>query len=87
MTLLERLNERWERMDGAAASKIDRILKERRESAAEIDRLRGDLKNIATQKTTEELKAEGEQEYDDADFEGGYDAIIHIARRAMQPTP
>lgn len=42
------------------------------------------LKNIATQKTTEELKAEGEQTYDDADFEGAYDHIIHIARRAMQ---
>lgn len=40
MTLLERLNERWERMDGAAAPKIDRILKERREAAAEIERLR-----------------------------------------------
>lgn len=57
-----------------------------KEAADEIDRLRADLKNIATQKTTEELKAEGEQEYEDADFEGGYDAIIHIARRAMQPT-
>lgn len=43
------------------------------------------LKNIATQKTTEELQAEGEQEYDDADFEGGYDALIHIARRSIQP--
>jgi len=47
--------------------------------------LRATLKNIATQNTTDELRAEGEQEYDDADFEGGYDAIIHIARRAMQP--
>lgn len=55
-----------------------------------IDELVGDLratlKNIATQKTTDELKAEGEQEYEDADFEGAYDALIHIARRAMQPT-
>lgn len=40
MTLLERLNERWERMDGAAAAKIDRILKERREAATEIAHLR-----------------------------------------------
>ena len=44
------------------------------------------LKNIARQKTTAELKAEGEQEYDDADFEFAYDALIHIARRAMQPS-
>lgn len=57
-----------------------------RDAMLEIEGLRADLKNIATQKTTEELKAEGDQEYDDADFEGGYDAIIHIARRAMQPT-
>lgn len=39
MTLLERLSERWEKMDGAAATKIDRILKDRREAAAEIKRL------------------------------------------------
>lgn len=48
----------------------------------EIEGLRAHLKNIAAQKTTEELKAEGDQEYEDADFEGGYDALIHIARRA-----
>lgn len=42
------------------------------------------LKNIATQKTTDELKAEGEQEYEDADFEGAYDALIHICRRALE---
>lgn len=52
---------------------------------AEIERLRGDIKNIATQKTTEELKAEGGLEYEDADFEGAYDAIIHIARRTLEP--
>lgn len=40
MTLLERLSEHWERMDGAAARKIDRILKERREAVDEIMRLR-----------------------------------------------
>lgn len=57
-----------------------------RHAAREIERLRSNLKNIATQKTTEELKAEGEQEYEDADFEGAYDALIHIARRSIQPT-
>lgn len=56
-----------------------------RKAYAEIERLRADLKNIATQKTTEELKAEGEQEYEDADFEGAYDALIHIGRRSIQP--
>lgn len=44
MNLLERLNERWERMDGAGARKIDRILKDRREAAAEIERLLNALK-------------------------------------------
>ena len=48
MTLLERLNERWERMNGAAATKIDRILKERREAAAEIERLRQRLFDCET---------------------------------------
>jgi hypothetical protein len=47
VTLLERLNERWERMDGAAATKIDRILKDRREAAAEIEHLRSALKLAA----------------------------------------
>lgn len=51
---------------------------------AEIEDLRATLKNIATQKTTDELKAEGEQEYEDADFEGAYDALIHICRRALE---
>ena len=56
MTLLERLAERWERMDSASATKIDRILKERREAASEINRLRsqvatltGTLHGIASQ--------------------------------------
>ncbi len=40
MTLLEQLDERWERMDGAASTKINRILKERRDAAAEIRDLR-----------------------------------------------
>lgn len=47
MTLLERLNERWERMDGAAATKIDRILKERREAVAEIERLEAECFKLA----------------------------------------
>lgn len=46
MTLLERLSERWERMDGAAATKIDRILKERRDAAAEIRNLRTAMTGI-----------------------------------------
>jgi hypothetical protein len=46
VTLLERLDERWERMDGAAARKIDRILKERRDAAAEIRRLREALTDV-----------------------------------------
>lgn len=46
MTLLERLNERWEKMDGAAAIKIDRILKERREATVEIDRLTRDSEEL-----------------------------------------
>lgn len=51
MTLLERLNERWERMDGAAARKIDRILKERREAADVIGKLVNALE-IAKQELT-----------------------------------
>lgn len=50
----------------------------------EIEDLRAALKNIAKQKTTDELKAESEQEYEDADFEGAYDALIHIGRRALE---
>jgi uncharacterized coiled-coil DUF342 family protein len=50
-----------------------------------IRELEADLKNIATQKTTEELIAEGGMAYEDADFEGAYDALIHIARRSIQP--
>lgn len=46
MTLLERLDERWERMDGAAATKIDRILKDRREASKEIKRLRAVLTDL-----------------------------------------
>lgn len=54
------------------------------EGAKEIEKLRADLKNIAAQKTVDELTDEGVEM--DADFEGAYDAIIHIARRAMQPS-
>lgn len=56
MTLLERLDERWERMDGAAATKIDRILKERREAADEIKRLQKEL-YMRTRSLEEELKS------------------------------
>lgn len=55
MTLLERLDERWERMDGATATKIDRILKERREAADEIKRLQKEL-YMRTRSLEEELK-------------------------------
>lgn len=51
---------------------------------AEIEDLRATLKNIAKQKTTDELKEEGAQAYEDADYEGAYDALIHIARRALE---
>lgn len=61
MTLLERLNERWEQMDGAAARKIDRILKERREAAAEIIRLRSVLQGIASLEITKGAAANAAQ--------------------------
>lgn len=64
---------------------MDRAWPVMRKARERIRELESDLKNIANQKTTEELKAEGEQEYEDADFEGAYDALIHIARRAVQP--
>lgn len=54
-------------------------------AAQEAEHLRANLSNIAAQKTTEELKAEGAQEYEDADFEGAYDCLVHIARRSIQP--
>lgn len=54
-------------------------------AAGEIESLRATLKNIATQKTIGELSEEGED--CEGDFEGAYDALIHIARRAIEATP
>ncbi len=73
MTLLERLNERWERMDGAAATKIDRILKERREAATEIEKLRGVLQDVY-----------GEMAESGADFTEGTPANV-AAALSLQP--
>lgn len=42
------------------------------------------LENIAKQKTTDELKASDELEYENADYEGGYDTIINLARAALK---
>lgn len=58
MTLLERLDERWERMDGSAARKIDRILKDRREATTEIKRLRAALETIADPKNRANFRAQ-----------------------------
>lgn len=53
-----------------------------RKALAEIERLRDALLRIANQMTVSELKEN--HQYEDADFEGAFDALIHIARRAMQ---
>lgn len=76
------LKEQAERMTG----EMDRVAPVMSAAWKRIREMESDLKNIARQKTTDELRAEGEHGYDDADFEGAYDALIHIARRAMQPS-
>jgi hypothetical protein len=48
---------------------------------AERDALRAALRDIARQKKTDELDTEYDVEV--ADFEGGYDSIIDIARAAL----
>lgn len=53
--------------------------------ATEIERLRAALKTIAKQKKTDELETACDVEY--ADFEGGYDACIDVARAALHPAP
>lgn len=52
------------------------------EAADEIARLREELGYIAKQNLSTEMD---EQANADADFEGGYDRIIEIARKAIQP--
>lgn len=47
------------------------------------DGLRPALQQIASQKTCDELAAEGDGLDEDADFVGAYDALITIARRAL----
>lgn len=81
-----RSESRWlKEQSDRVVSEMDRVSPIMSAAWKRIRELEADLKNISTQKTTEELKAEGEQEYDDADFEGAYDALIHIARRSLQP--
>lgn len=48
MDIVERLRVRWEKMDGAAATKIAAILKDRRDAADEIERLQLLLSQIDT---------------------------------------
>ncbi len=78
MTLLERLDERWERMDGAAATKIDRILKERREAAVEIKRLRAVLQDIS--------EAPCSMVNDSESIRFSFNQVSAQARRAIAPT-
>lgn len=53
-----------------------------RDLAAERDRLREALENIARQKRTDELVTEFDVEY--ADFEGGFDECVNAARAALK---
>jgi hypothetical protein len=55
-----------------------------KEAADEIEKLRTALRDIARQKKTDELDTEYDVEV--ADFEGGYDSIIDIARAALGET-
>lgn len=78
MTLLERLEERWERMDGAAATKIDRILKERREASDEIKRLRAALR----------LFVDMPEKFEEAEFLNGIGQMrraFDTAKAVLQP--
>ena len=51
--------------------------------AREIERLRAALEKIAAQKQAHEMD---EWQRNQADFETGYDHMIHIARAALQET-
>jgi len=53
-----------------------------REIEAKCQKMEKALKTISAQKTGDELGAE---EYENADFEGGYNAIIEMAREAIKP--
>ena len=82
--LVERLNraDEYEPLGHDGWEAADRI----EQLTAERDRLRGALRDIARQKKADEMDTEYDVEY--ADFEGGYNAIIDVARvalRAVQP--
>ena len=48
---------------------------------AKLDAMKETLQEIADQKTTDELSVEGD--YEGGDFEGGYEAIVLLARAAI----
>lgn len=50
---------------------------------AEIERLRAELQKLADQKTIGELSEAGED--CEGDFEGDYDTMIDVARKALSP--
>ena len=81
MTLLERLEERWERMDGAAARKIERILKERREAADEIKRLRSALQQAEAYWSDYHVPCVYEEYDNDCDI----CPVVAAVRAALQP--
>ena len=60
---------------------IDRIAAIRALPAAQPDPREAALRDIARQKKTDEMDTEYDVEY--ADFEGGYNAIIDVARVAL----
>jgi hypothetical protein len=60
-----------------AAKEVDALV-------SEVERLREALKDIAHQKTQAELERDLEpDQFDGADFEGAYDAMIEVARAAL----
>ena len=72
------------RLIAAAPDLAAEVLRLRETEAAlraEVERLREALRDIARQRTTTELDAEGEAGY--ADFEVGYDACVAVARAAL----
>lgn len=81
MTLLERLSERWGQMDGDAASKIDRILKERREAADEIERLRSALRQVEAYWSNYHVPCVYEEYDNDCDI----CPVIAAVRAALEP--
>jgi hypothetical protein len=69
-----RIGVRWQDMLRALAAERDTL-------AARVKELEDALREIASQKKTDELETEYDVEC--ADFEGGYDACIDRARAAL----